>query len=195
MFLWVRLPAWAAPDAAMAGGEEWVDGIPESSSPSPWREVAAGNCLLSAGTEGCGYQLLRAVKAETWMHRSIVVPAHTPCTCSVLQPPLDTKSSLWSTLWLSNTGEDSPEAAGQILVLSLVLRKAGTCCSVSVVWVNQRPWVCSQTRHRSGTEIFVPHLPQQSCGCWLEWQGNRGLGCHSPKSLKPWLDGWDLEHS
>lgn len=161
----------------------------------PWREVATGNCLLSAGTEGCGYQLLRAAEAGNTHHAP-------PC----LQCPAASHGHAQSShLWMPGThcdqplafqtGEDNTEVAGQVLMFSLVLTKPGTCCSVSVAWTNRGPWSFSQTRHRSRTEIFVPHLPQQSCGCWLEWQKNRGLGCLSPKSLKPWLDGWDLEHS
>lgn len=66
---------------------------PESSSVSPWREVVTGNCLLSAGAEGCGYQLLRAVEAGNMNALQHCTCTHTmhPCTCRVLQ---DTRSSL-----------------------------------------------------------------------------------------------------
>lgn len=79
-----------APDAAVAGWEEWVDAIPVSSAVSPWREVATGNCLLSAGTEGCGYQLLRVVEArklKALQHCCACTHTMHPCTCSVLQCP------------------------------------------------------------------------------------------------------------
>lgn len=116
---WVHLPCVAVLQmlpwlgGGMGGCNSWVI------FSSPWREVATGNCLLSAGTEGCGCQLLRAVEdrnVHALQHCSACTHTHHALLhCSVLQPPLDTRSSLCWTLWLSSTAEHSTEVAGHSL--------------------------------------------------------------------------------
>lgn len=101
-----------APDAAVAGWEERVDAIPVSSAVSPWSEVATGNCLLSAGTEGRGYQLLRVVEArnlKALQHCCACTHTMHPCTCSVLQCPAASHGHAWSShLWIPGAHCDQP---------------------------------------------------------------------------------------
>lgn len=77
-----------------------MDAIPESSSVSPWREVATENCLLSAGTEGCGYQLLRAAEA-----RNMSALQHC-CACTHTMHPARAVSC--SHLWIPGAHCDQP---------------------------------------------------------------------------------------